>query len=72
MARVQVGHVAVRVDPSYFRPTEVETLLGNPAKAKLGWVPEITFKEMVQDDLVHARKDKLCDEHWFGVCQYIE
>lgn len=45
---VKVGDVIVRVDPRYFRPSEVETLLGDPAKAKqkLGWVPEITVEEM--------------------------
>ncbi|MBK1884927.1 GDP-mannose 4,6-dehydratase, partial [Luteolibacter pohnpeiensis] len=45
---VKVGDVIVRVDPRYFRPAEVETLLGDPTKAKekLGWVPEITVEEM--------------------------
>jgi GDPmannose 4,6-dehydratase len=43
-----VGDVVMRIDPRYFRPAEVETLLGNPAKAKarMGWVPEITAQEM--------------------------
>ena len=59
---IQVGKTIVRVDPRYFRPTEVETLLGDPskAKAKLGWEPEITFAqmvdEMVEHDLLAARK----------------
>src|SRR5690606_15233994 len=59
---IKQGAVIVRVDPRYFRPTEVETLLGNPAKAKakLGWEPEITFEEMVDEmmeaDLLAARK----------------
>jgi GDPmannose 4,6-dehydratase len=45
---LQVGQPIVRIDPRYFRPTEVETLLGDPSKAKqkLGWVPEITAQEM--------------------------
>ena len=62
---VQIGDVIVRVDPRYFRPTEVETLLGNPKKAKdkLGWVPEITVqemcKEMIQEDLKLAQRSVL-------------
>ena len=54
---ISVGDIIVKVDPRYFRPTEVETLLGDPsnAKNKLGWVPEITAqdmcKEMVRDDM---------------------
>lgn len=63
----------VRVDPRYFRPTEVETLLGDPTKAKekLGWTPEITFetlvKEMVQADLEEAKRDELCQRAGFQV-----
>lgn len=59
---LKVGDVIVRVDPRYFRPAEVETLLGDPAKAKekLGWVPEITVQqmceEMVATDLDNAKK----------------
>jgi GDPmannose 4,6-dehydratase len=59
------GDVIVRVDPRYFRPTEVETLLGDPSKAKekLGWVPKITLpelvKEMVESDYVSAKRDSL-------------
>lgn len=62
---VKIGDVIVRVDPRYFRPTEVETLLGNPKKAKdkLGWVPEITVqemcKEMVLEDLKLAQRSAL-------------
>ncbi|KAI8474678.1 MAG: GDP-mannose 4,6-dehydratase [Monoraphidium minutum] len=58
------GRVIVAVDPRYFRPTEVETLLGDPSDAeeKLGWKPRITFKElvkeMVEEDLLLARRDK--------------
>ncbi len=64
-----VGDVVVRIDPRYFRPAEVETLLGDPSKAKaqLGWVPEITAQEMcaemVMEDLKSARRLKLLKEH---------
>jgi GDPmannose 4,6-dehydratase len=64
-AKVKVGDVIVRVDPRYYRPTEVETLLGDPTKAKekLGWVPETSFeqlvKEMIESDYTSARKDSL-------------
>ena len=67
------GDVIVRVDPRYFRPAEVETLLGNPAKArdKLGWVPEITAREMcaemVAEDLDAARRHALLKKHGFEV-----
>ncbi len=64
-AKCKVGDVIVRVDPRYFRPTEVETLLGDPskAKAKLGWTPTTTFeelvKEMVDSDYSAAKRDSL-------------
>ena len=64
-AKVKVGDVIVKVDPRYYRPTEVETLLGDPSKAKLklGWTPTTTFedlvKEMVIADFNSARKDSL-------------
>lgn len=67
--KVEVGDVIVRVDPRYFRPAEVETLLGDPAKAKkeLGWVPEITVEEMcaemVASDLEVARRHALLEAH---------
>jgi GDPmannose 4,6-dehydratase len=70
---VKVGDVIVQVDPRYFRPTEVETLLGNPAKAKakLGWVPTTTFpqlvEEMITKDLQEAKKDTLVQKHGFSV-----
>jgi len=57
--------VVVKVDPRYYRPTEVETLLGDPTKAKvkLGWTPRTTFdelvKEMIEADYTSARKDSL-------------
>jgi GDPmannose 4,6-dehydratase len=66
---VRVGQVVMRVDPRYFRPAEVETLLGNPAKAKkkLGWVPEITAQEMcaemVSEDLKVAQRHALLKAH---------
>jgi GDPmannose 4,6-dehydratase len=63
----------VRVDPRYFRPTEVETLLGDPTKAKeqLGWVPEITVQqmcaEMVRADLTEARRNTLLKASGFEI-----
>lgn len=70
---VHVGDVLVRIDPRYFRPAEVETLLGDPAKAKerLGWVPEITVQtmceEMVAEDLKAAKRHALLKEHGFNI-----
>ncbi len=70
---LKVGDVIVKVDPRYFRPAEVETLLGDPAKAKdkLGWVPEITLdemvKEMVAHDLEKARRHALLKTHGYDV-----
>ena len=66
---LSVGDVVVRIDPRYFRPAEVDTLLGDPTKAKekLGWVPEITAQEMcaemVQEDLKAAKRQALLNEH---------
>ncbi|MGR3803839.1 GDP-mannose 4,6-dehydratase [Marinibacterium profundimaris] len=66
---VKPGDVIMRIDPRYFRPAEVDTLLGDPAKAKakLGWVPEITTQEMcaemVEADLKVARRHALLREH---------
>jgi GDPmannose 4,6-dehydratase len=66
---VSVGAVVVKVDPRYYRPAEVETLLGDPTKAKekLGWVPEITVEqmcaEMVAHDLDIARRHSLLKSH---------
>lgn len=66
---LSVGDVVMRIDPRYFRPAEVETLLGDPTKAKekLGWVPEITAQEMcaemVMEDLKSAKRLKLLREH---------
>ncbi len=70
---VSVGDVIVKVDPRYFRPAEVETLLGDPskAKAKLGWTPEITVEEMcaemVQHDLGKAKQHAILKEHGYDV-----
>jgi GDPmannose 4,6-dehydratase len=70
---LKIGDVVVVVDPRYFRPAEVETLLGDPAKAKqkLGWVPEITLQqmctEMVAADLHEARSHALLKEHGYAV-----
>ena len=69
----KVGDVIVSVDAKYFRPTEVETLLGDPskAKAKLGWQPETSFQqlvvEMVQHDLSVAKKNALLKSHGYEV-----
>lgn len=63
--KLKPGHRVVAVDPRYFRPAEVETLLGDPSKAKqkLGWVPKISFdelvSEMVREDLKGAKRDSL-------------
>jgi len=70
---LRVGDVVVRVDPRYFRPAEVETLLGDPsrAKQKLGWTPEITVQEMcaemVREDLKVAKRHALLKEHGFEI-----
>jgi len=72
------GNCIVAVDPRYFRPTEVETLLGNPAKARerLGWVPEISFtdlvREMMREDLKEAERDTLCRREGFKTLQQHE
>ena len=72
------GQCIVIVDPRYFRPTEVETLLGDPSKAKekLGWAPIISFEEMVQEmmeqDLHLAKRDALVKEHGFKAFDYHE
>ena len=75
---LQPGHVVVRVDPRYFRPTEVDTLLGDASKAKekLGWSPRISFnelvREMVAEDLEIARRDALIKEKGFKVLNCYE
>ena len=71
-------HPIIRIDPRYFRPTEVETLLGDPTKAKekLGWVPEITAQEMcaemVTHDLADARKHALLKQHGYQIAVSVE
>jgi GDPmannose 4,6-dehydratase len=70
---LSVGDVIIRVNPHYFRPAEVETLLGDPSKAKelLGWVPEITVEEMcaemVSHDLEQAKQKSLLKSHGYHV-----
>ncbi len=74
----QHGNVIVKVDPRYFRPTEVETLLGDPTKAreKLGWTPKTTFQElvseMVREDLKSAERDELVKKHGYAAFDYHE
>ena len=75
---VAEGQVLVRVDPQYFRPAEVETLLGDPAKAKerLGWTPEITAQElcaeMVAEDLATAQRHAFLKANGFGLPVAVE
>ena len=70
---LKVGDVIVKIDPRYFRPAEVETLLGDPSKAKtkLGWTPEITVQEMCEEmvaaDLESAKRHALLKQHGFDV-----
>jgi GDPmannose 4,6-dehydratase len=70
---IQVGDVIVKIDPQYYRPTEVETLLGDPSKAKqkLGWTPEITLDQMITEmvsfDLNAARQLALLKQHGYSV-----
>ena len=70
------GKCVVKVDPKYFRPTEVATLLGNPEKAKnkLGWVPKVTFEELVAEmaraDLNLAERDNLLNKKGFNTPDY--
>ena len=72
------GNCIVQVDPRYFRPTEVETLLGDPTKAKekLGWVPRVGFEELVaemaKEDYKSAQRDELIKKHGFQAMDYHE
>ncbi|TOO97177.1 GDP-mannose 4,6-dehydratase, partial [Vibrio parahaemolyticus] len=72
------GDVIVKVNPRFFRPAEVETLLGDPskAKAKLGWTPEITVEEMcaemVASDIDKAKQHAVLKEHGFDVAISLE
>ena len=78
LAKCKVGEVVVRVDPRYYRPTEVETLLGDPTKAreKLGWTPKISLQElvseMVQSDYASAKRDSLVKLAGFQAYDYHE
>ncbi|MEN8730223.1 MAG: GDP-mannose 4,6-dehydratase [Desulfuromonadales bacterium] len=77
-AALTPGQVIVRVDPRYFRPAEVETLLGDSTKAKqkLGWEPQVTFEELVSEmvrvDLDKAKCDEMVKEHGYQVFDYHE
>ena len=74
----ETGNLIVLVDPVYYRPSEVETLLGDASKAKekLGWEPKITLKEMVQEmmenDIKIAKRDSLVKEHGFKMPDFDE
>ena len=77
-AALAPGQVIVRVDPRYFRPSEVETLLGDSTKAKLklGWEPQVTFEELVSEmvrvDLDKAKCDEMVKDHGYQVFDYHE
>ena len=70
---IQAGNVIVKIDPQYYRPTEVETLLGDPSKAKqkLGWTPEITLDQMITEMVAHdlnaAKQLALLQQHGYTV-----
>ena len=72
------GQCIVQVDPRYFRPTEVETLLGDPTKAKekLGWIPKISFEElvteMVSEDFKSAQRDEIVKKHGYSTMDFHE
>jgi len=74
----ELGRCIVAVDPRYFRPTEVETLLGDPGKArrKLGWTPKTRFSELVaemmREDLKAAERDELVKKHGFDAYDFHE
>lgn len=76
--QLQPGDTIIRVDSKYFRPTEVESLLGDPTKAKekLGWIPKISFNELVSEmvirDLESAERDELVKRHGFSAYNYHE
>lgn len=77
-AKVNAGDVIVRIDPRYFRPTEVETLLGDASKARkrLGWEPVISFEELVREmmksDMEEASRDDMCKRKGFKVYNHHE
>jgi GDPmannose 4,6-dehydratase len=74
----QNGEIVVAVDPRYFRPTEVDSLLGDPGYAhqKLGWKPTVSFedlvKEMVEADLIAAERDQLVKQHGYEAYEFYE
>jgi GDPmannose 4,6-dehydratase len=75
---LRTGNCIVKIDPRYFRPAEVETLLGDASKArkKLGWTPQTTFSELVaemmQEDLKGAERDSIIKKHGFKYFHYHE
>ena len=75
---VMDGRPIIRIDPQYFRPTEVETLLGDASKAhrKLGWTPRTTFQdlvaEMAKEDLMQARRDELMRDNGYQTRRHYE
>ena len=78
VARDSFGRVVVAVDPRYYRATEVETLLGDPSKARrqLGWEPQVSFRELVREmteaDLKNAGRDALMSKHGYAAYSYHE
>jgi len=74
----ETGNVRVQIDPRYFRPTEIDVLLGDPSKAKqkLGWEPKVSFdglvRMMVREDLEEAKRDDLCHKEGFGTYNHFE
>jgi GDPmannose 4,6-dehydratase len=72
-AVLKPGQTIIRIDPRYFRPAEVETLLGDPTKAKekLGWVPEVTIEQMIDEmvgyDLARAKQHNLLEDHGYEI-----
>ena len=72
------GESIIKIDPRYFRPTEVDELLGDATKAKekLGWTPKITFEElvteMIDEDMKLAERDKLCQQEGYRIHRYFE
>lgn len=78
ISALHIGETLVEIDSRYFRPTEVESLLGDATKAKekLGWQPKVGFKElvseMVREDLKEAERDQLCKKEGFRVMKYYE
>ena len=76
--RADTGETVIKIDPRYFRPTEVQTLLGDPTKAKekLGWVPNISLeemiKEMIDNDIKESKKDSLLNQKGYNVSTSIE